>query len=193
MATVSSNYIIWLNAFPGAGKLTIARELVQLLGSDQALLIDNHQLIDAVTLPRDHPQYQDERRNQRYAAFTRHLYDDAAKPVRVVIFTDFQSDNELGTSVSAEYRVAAERSKRKFLPVYVTCDREENIRRVSAADRQASGKGKLLDQEFLVHLMENYNLFRWPGVGIEIDSTTMLPKEAAQAILDELYSRDTET
>ncbi|KAI0133657.1 hypothetical protein BJ170DRAFT_715735 [Xylariales sp. AK1849] len=47
---------------------------------------------------------------------------------RVAIFTDFQSDNDLGTSVALEYEAAARQAGRRLLPIYITRDTKENIR-----------------------------------------------------------------
>jgi adenylylsulfate kinase-like enzyme len=41
--------LIWINGYPGTGKLTIAKFLVsQLLGNSKAMLIHNHILIDPI-------------------------------------------------------------------------------------------------------------------------------------------------
>lgn len=80
--------IIWINAFPGTGKKTIAKSLATLLGEDEALLIDNHTLIDPVDarIQRSRPDYQQERRRGREAAF-KIFVEDPASLVRTVIFT----------------------------------------------------------------------------------------------------------
>lgn len=78
--------VIWINGFPGTGKLTIARALVRIY--ILSILIDNHKLIDPVDLnfPRDHPQYQTERKRRREWAFENFVFE----PTRLseaVIFT----------------------------------------------------------------------------------------------------------
>lgn len=80
--------LIWINAFPGTGKLTIAKLLATLLDEGDPLLIDNHSLIDPVEkkFSRDHPNYQQERRRRREAVF-KNLIDDPAFRTRIVIFT----------------------------------------------------------------------------------------------------------
>lgn len=62
--------LLWINGFPGSGKLSVARELVKLSGNEM-ILIDNHQLIDPVEarIPRGHPDYQTERQLQRSITF----------------------------------------------------------------------------------------------------------------------------
>lgn len=86
---------IWINGFPAVGKLTIAKEVQRLVPG--SVLIDNHSLIDPVTLARDHPDYKAERDKVRDAAFTKWVHpatDDESECGskedqlrRVVIFT----------------------------------------------------------------------------------------------------------
>lgn len=77
--------VIWLNGFPGAGKLTVAERLAEIFG-EEALLIDSHQLIDVVTLPRDHPEYRAKRKAVRALAFQKYVYSKETLG-RAVIFT----------------------------------------------------------------------------------------------------------
>lgn len=78
---------IWINGFPGVGKLTAARHLQRLI--PRSVLIDNHSLIDVVKLPRDHPDYNAERERVREEAYQKYVYpeDDEDQLQRVVIFT----------------------------------------------------------------------------------------------------------
>lgn len=86
---------VWINGMPGVGKLTVARALHALL--PESRLVDNHSLIDQVTLPRSHPSYDAERARVRdavYASVVRPRSDEAsacgdqaAQLAQVVIFT----------------------------------------------------------------------------------------------------------
>lgn len=78
--------VVWINAFPGTGKLTVARELVRL--DQSSILIDNHQLIDPVAarLSRDHPQYQTERRRERERAFDKYVLEPTLSS-KTIVFT----------------------------------------------------------------------------------------------------------
>ena len=40
--------LLYVNGFPGVGKLTIAREIVKLLGLEECILLDSHTLIGPV-------------------------------------------------------------------------------------------------------------------------------------------------
>lgn len=78
--------VIWINGFPGTGKLTIARELARIYML--SILIDNHKLIDPVAarFSRDHPQYQIERKRRREWAFENFVFEPA-RLSEAVIFT----------------------------------------------------------------------------------------------------------
>jgi adenylylsulfate kinase-like enzyme len=78
--------LVWINGFPGAGKLTVVRALARL--APTAIVLDNHQLIDPVEAhyPRSHADYQRQRRLYRQAVFTEHVCAEATLG-RVVVFT----------------------------------------------------------------------------------------------------------
>lgn len=80
---------IWINGFPGVGKLTTAKELHRQIPN--SVLIHNHELIDVVTLPRDHPDYISERtmvREETFARWCQPTGPDAEEILdRVLIFT----------------------------------------------------------------------------------------------------------
>jgi hypothetical protein len=78
--------LVWINAFPGTGKYTIASILADTLMKDQCMLIHNHDLIDAVTLPRDHYSYRKLRKEERSKAFARHVLAPEIQG-KCVIFT----------------------------------------------------------------------------------------------------------
>ncbi|KLO94602.1 uncharacterized protein FFB20_00235 [Fusarium fujikuroi] len=150
------------------------------------MLIDNHKLIDPVeaVLSRDHLDYNVRRKQLRQAILQRVVRHPSSHD-RLVVFTDFQSDNELGQSVAQEYASAARNADRPFLPVYLTCGLEANIERVDNAERVASGTTKLLDQELLQDMRGRCELFRFQGYpGLMIDSTEKTPLENAKKILD---------
>ncbi|KAG4287508.1 hypothetical protein FPRO06_05160 [Fusarium proliferatum] len=184
MPTAIKAPVVWINGFPGTGKETIADAMKQL--DPNIMVLDNHKLIDPVdaVLSRDHLDYNVRRKQLRQAILqrvVRHPYSHG----RLVVFTDFQSDNELGQSVAQEYASAARHADRPFLPVYLTCGLEANIQRVDNAERVASGTTKLLDQDLLRDMRERCELFRFQGYpGLMIDSTEKTALENAKKILD---------
>ncbi|KAL9078331.1 MAG: hypothetical protein Q9157_002762 [Trypethelium eluteriae] len=185
---MSAKPLIWINGFPGVGKLTIAKALISLLESNRPILIDNHQLIDPVAadFPRDHPDYQSERCRQRNVTFTERVEHPDLQD-QVVVFTDFQSNNELGRGVAREYEAAAQRSGRPFLPIYLECEVDENVRRVASAQRTNSGTTKLLDSEVLKGIRVRCHLYRFDEIkGISLDVSSIAPQEAAEALLEQI-------
>ena len=84
--TVKAAPLVWINGFPGSGKLTMATALATLHGA--AILLDNHKLIDPVEarFPRTHPDYQRERQLYRKAIFDEFVFNTATLS-QLVIFT----------------------------------------------------------------------------------------------------------
>jgi adenylylsulfate kinase-like enzyme len=78
--------LIWINAFPGTGKYTIASILANKLIEGRCTLVHNHDLIDAVTLPREHPMYRTLRKEERTKAFKQHVLAPETME-RSVVFT----------------------------------------------------------------------------------------------------------
>ncbi|KAL6859292.1 hypothetical protein J3F83DRAFT_749645 [Trichoderma novae-zelandiae] len=176
--------LIWINAFPGTGKLTIAKAIKSL--DESVTVIDNHQLIDPVALrvSRDDPRYQVERKRERERAFERHVYNPAMAS-KTVIFTDFQSGNQLGRSVANEYLMAAKKANRPFVPVYLDCDLDVNIERATSHDRMSGTTTKLTDAAILRDLRSRCKLFEFEGQDFSfwIDTTDKEPGGVAKMIL----------
>lgn len=78
--------LVWMNGFPGTGKLTVAKAMAALHGS--TILLDNHKLIDPVEskISRGHPDYNKARQRQRELAFDEHVYN-RDKISELIIFT----------------------------------------------------------------------------------------------------------
>ncbi|ORY66133.1 uncharacterized protein BCR38DRAFT_340299 [Pseudomassariella vexata] len=176
--------LVYINGYPGVGKLTIATHLCTLLGSSRALLIDNHQLIDPVTIPRSAGEaYYAERRRIRQAALENYVLAPQMQN-KIIVFTDSQVVGPVGPGVAAEFEAAARQSGRAFLPVYITCLEEENWRRLGSEERGKGGKGKLMDVDILKGIIRDMELFRFADVpGLSIDATTRKPEDAAGEIL----------
>ncbi|KAK2758672.1 hypothetical protein FQN54_003362 [Arachnomyces sp. PD_36] len=182
--------LVWINGFPGSGKLTIATAIAQL--HEPAVVLDNHKLIDPVEArcPRTHPDYNKERRLYRQAVLDEFVCDETTLS-KLVIFTDFQSSNELGRDVAMEYRDAARRSGRPFIPVYLTCDMDANVQRIASLERVDSGTKKLTDAQQLQALRGRCELFRFDECpSFTVDSTHLPPLEAAAKILAFLKDMD---
>ncbi|OAQ97402.1 hypothetical protein LLEC1_02672 [Akanthomyces lecanii] len=162
---------VWINGMPGVGKLTVARALHALLPGSH--LVDNHSLIDQVAESA--------------------CGDQAAQLARVVIFTDFFTAGTIGTEWSRAHQTAAAKAGRPFLPVYLTCEREENLRRVARPERGEKGSSKLTDVELVRKFMEDSKIYKFPDLGVDIDTTAREPEKTAQLILEAMEAQLRET
>ncbi|KAJ0295239.1 hypothetical protein Brms1b_013794 [Colletotrichum noveboracense] len=177
--------IIHLNGFPGTGKLTIAGVLQQQLGAC-CRLVHNHLLInpaDAV-LHRSEAGYQDLRRALRGAVFTS-LVESPASHRFVYIFTDFQSNDAVGSAVCAEYLAAARARGAALVSVVVRCDEATNLARLQGLDREAHHK--IVDPELLLMFRRGTEIhhFDEPGcASLDMDVADLSPAEAARRILE---------
>ncbi|KAG8354762.1 hypothetical protein FVEN_g7154 [Fusarium venenatum] len=178
--------IIHINGYPGTGKLTIARKLVDLLLPYNGKLVHNHLLIDPVgaILPRSSPDYQHVRRALRSVIFVV-TSDTANASESVFVFTDFQSDDNIGRSVIAEYRDMVARRRCIFVPITVTCSKDENLRRLSSSERIVHGK--LADTEMVTHLRDHSLIHQWSKddpLHMELDITELKTNESARVIFE---------
>ncbi|ATY62358.1 hypothetical protein A9K55_008656 [Cordyceps militaris] len=179
---------VWINGMPGVGKLTVARALCALVPDAQ--LVDNHSLIDQVRLPRDHADYNAERARVRDAAYASVVHpSDERQLARVVIFTDFFTAGTIGAEWSQAHQTAAARGGRLFLPVYLTCERKENLRRVARPERGAAGCGKLTDVALVARFLDDSTIYRFPGRGVDIDTTGREPDETALLIQEAMRAQ----
>lgn len=177
--------LIHLNGFPGTGKLTIARALVELL-NPCGRLVHNHLLInpaDAV-LHRTEPGYQDLRRALRAAVFTA-LAQNAAAHKTAYIFTDFQSGDAVGSATCAEYLAAAHARGCELVSVVVTCGEAANRARLLSAERAA--QGKIVDSKLLAMFRHGVGPYRFEGpttTSWTLDVTELSATQAARCILE---------
>jgi len=83
-----------------------------------------------------------------------------------------------------EYEAAARSSGRPFLPIYLSCDVTENLRRVTSLERASSGTKKLTSGELLKDMRSRCSLFCFDTLeGLRIDTSHLLPAEAAMKVL----------
>lgn len=178
--------VLYLNAFPGTGKLTIARHLAPLISGSK--ILDNHQLIDPVEsyCPRGHHQYWDERAKLR----RKHLEQVKLDPETVYIFTDSRAEHDecLGDYTD----LALWPTNRRFYSVVLECEEAENVRRLESEGRKG---GKLKDADVLLEYRRKYDGGIWKfGDDDEmvLDVTSVAPIEAARMIFEWWSRRETE-
>lgn len=191
--------IVHLNGFPGTGKLTIARKLVEKLNREyeqqnpsqsakhtRAKLVHNHLLIDpaGAVLERSQPGYNELRTAIRQAVFTT-LINESSTYETIYVFTDWQSGNAVGSGVCEEYLAMAKARGSQFIPILVSCEEQENVRRIQGVSRALSDK--LTDSELLVQWRQEVDpppvyLFRDIEERMELDVSSLRPEQAADAI-----------
>ncbi len=108
------------------------------------------------------------------------------------IFTDFQTNNESGTSVAREYEEAAKNRNCPFISIILSCQPSENERRMRSPERLelvAKGKGMLLDTTVLDGFKKRGEIHRFgTQEELELDITDMLPAQAAGKVLEYVQS-----
>lgn len=106
------------------------------------------------------------------------------------IFTDQQSSNELGRSVALEYRTAAALRGSPFLSVVLTCEIEENRRRLVSGTRGDGSTTKLTDHDILHIIRMGEDIYRCGAeTELVLDITELRPTDAASKILEHMCSR----
>lgn len=175
--------IVHINGFPGIGKLTIARKLVDLLKPFNGKLVHNHLLIDPAdaVLPRSSSDYQPLRGAIR-AVVLDMLAESLDTFGSVFVFTDFQTNDDIGHSVLAEYRSMAMRRNCSLVTVILTCSKKENLRRLGTTER--SIHGKLTDSKLVSYIRDNEEVHQLPDnrLEMELDVTTLDADAAARLI-----------
>lgn len=192
--------IVHLNGFPGTGKLTIATKLAAQLNTffdditkqlDEpprvARTIHNHLLIDPAdaVLHRTQPGYQTLRKALRDAVFSSLANESSTFPTTYIL-TDWQSGDKSGTQVCEDIKKMAKARGSELVPVIIKCDEEENVRRLTSADR--SRFSKITDVGLLLQFRQQDKLtspvFEFDGHEnrIEVDVTALSAEEAAAII-----------
>ncbi|KAI9795716.1 MAG: hypothetical protein M1833_006885 [Piccolia ochrophora] len=174
--------IVYINGYPGVGKLTVARELSKLISNSK--IIDNHHLIDPVAMVYDRtmPEYQPLRRAVREAVLSSIAKSSSTKDV-TWICTDQQSSGSVGSAVALDYAWAAETRGCRLISVILNCEAEENERRLTAPGRGVPTNTKLTDLAILRMIREKDDIYHFSSKDeVEIDVTARFPEETAQLI-----------
>lgn len=199
--------VLFLNGFPGVGKLTLAKALeykLKLSGTPY-ILIDNHKLIDPVVA------IEPKRNTAHYTlrkVFRKTIFDllVAVKEDRlVIIFTACLATSKIETLYDdieqfKEYVEMADQRGAPLAVVNVVCDLKANIKRLQSEDRveMVDGKTKLADSRILEKirgqntLLKKEEALRCGNSGkvlhFELDTTGLKVEEAAQKILEFLHT-----
>jgi hypothetical protein len=167
--------IIHINGWPGTGKLSIARLLgAQLSGR----VIDNHSLLN----PADCLYFRTDPNHSQTRKIIRSLVIDLAArlPAQIpIVFTDAFSDSGYEHELFEDYRGLAQRRGAHLIPVVLTCDQGENMRRLVSPGR--SEQRKMIDPEQLAHARASYRLLYDDG-SVELDVSHLSAADAASTL-----------
>jgi hypothetical protein len=199
--------VIWINGWPGVGKLTVAEWLFRIIGTEKAILLESAR--------EGHGAYDNDGSRSRMATpppehEVRDLYrrrEEVQECIfrsetlrKIIILTDYQLDHDSAEShddsqpscepsnraatCPDDYASAAQLSGRDFLPVYLDCKIEENIRRVESLERRSSRRGKLTSGLAVRQLRTGQSLLTLKEAGgLRLDITDMEAHEVAMEIL----------
>ncbi|KAF5237770.1 hypothetical protein FANTH_10645 [Fusarium anthophilum] len=169
---------VYINGFPGVGKLTIANELQQVLPSSK--VYHNHLLIDPIDalIERSSPGYHAMRTGLRRYVLNEITTSEYTKDI-TWIFTDAREANSAGEMGAKDYEAAAAKKGISFISIVLECEIEENIRRAVNSKRSQSISAKLTDETILRPILENETIYRF-GTETELvlDVTKLSSKEA---------------
>lgn len=171
---------IYINGFPGVGKLTVAKELQQLLPNSK--IFHNHLVIDPVAamVDRSSPEYDIMRTDLRQYLLHKIATSESNRDT-TWIFTDSRCTSETGSAAVRDYEKTALRLGAPLVSVIMTCETKVNMERVVSRDDSCT---KLRNVEVLRSIREQEEMFRFGGEReLELDVSNLGPEEAAQRIL----------
>jgi hypothetical protein len=178
-----------LTGFPGTGKLTVATELVRALDESgrPAKLVDNHSTADPIlrVLPIDGATRVDPEVWMRVQAVRNVVFDTIATmspPEWSFVFTNYVSDLEADRAAYRDLEDIATRRGVPFVPVRLTVEPDELLRRIRDPSRTTAKK--LTDVDLARELFVGRDLFRPSHANLlDLDITDVAPADAAARIV----------
>ncbi|RSL72436.1 hypothetical protein CEP53_001096 [Fusarium sp. AF-6] len=155
----SEGKIIFLNGFPGTGKLTILKEVNELLPVETTCLLDNHLLIDPVVavISGRSQEHHELCRKIRALIFDK-LRERAQRDHTIIMTACLVEDNERDAGVLQEHLDMAREADTPIFWINVHCSHEILEQRVTSAERSQAGKTKLTDPILVRDLVHNHHL-----------------------------------
>ncbi len=175
--------IIHLSGFPGVGKLTIAKEIVK---RPNHILLDGHKINNPIfeTFGADGmtplPDWVWDRVSEvRQAVFQTMQH---APPRFSYVMTNVLVEDEEDNTVVAQIQKIAEARGALYFPIALTCDPEENRRRIVGADRAANFKTIDPDNCDQMRAGKPQMMFLDHPNRLEVDTTYSSPVDIARLI-----------
>jgi adenylate kinase family enzyme len=182
---MTENALVYLFGYPGVGKNTIAQIIER---SSSYVAIQNHLISNAFRHviakqpASDYTKIEPLVKHHTMKAWLNFLdFIDAATPQQGLIFTSVLYDHPDSIQYFEYIRNWALGHKRPFVPVRLTCSREEILRRAQSVNRNA--EFKLTDPKILSDIMDKNVLLTPTGDFLDLDITTISAVESAQKIL----------
>lgn len=193
MADSYQTSVVFLLGYPGVGKRTVGTHLAELL---DGVLVDN-QLINhpLLTLFKWDGKFGFPMEIWERVAPIRNAVlgtiEDLAPKSNSYVFTDVLKDDEAGASQYIDLRSLAQRRGSLFLSVMLSCDVDEQVRRIDTPDRIALMKGS--DPEGYRQHRQQTKLFQPPSEEVmHVDTTEIDARQNAETIYETLIDRGLE-
>jgi hypothetical protein len=189
--------IVHLIGYPGVGKLTIAKEIVR--QRPDFVLVDNHLINNPVfSVSRADgktplPAEIWVKASQIRAIVLDTMERLAPSDLSFVMMSNFAVENEEDKAECRKIEAVAARRGGQYFPVILTCDVEENRRRIVSPERGPNLKS--IDPDEPDRLQKGAPLLRFEGHPnrIQIDVSHTKPAEAAKQILQKVGHARTNT
>jgi hypothetical protein len=190
LATMAVSYVFSLTGWPGTGKYTVAKELVAQLEANglETRLVDNHSVSNPVlgviridpevAVP---PEVWDRVREVRTA-----VYESIATlspPEWSFVFTNYVADTPADRAHYERLEALADARGSQFVPVRMTVEVDELLRRVTQPERAA--RMKLTNADLARRTFLTQPLFvPQHAHTLELDVTQLAPPVAATQIIE---------
>ena len=179
-----------LTGYPGTGKFTIAKEIVRLLGArgETARLVDNHTIADPILglipISDDQPLPPEVwERVREVGAAIRSTITTLSPPDWSFVFTNYVADTPSDRAAYPRLAECAAARNSVFVPVCLTVELDELLRRTVQPERAAGNK--ITNPVFTRRLVAEHGMFR-PDYDelLELDVTEIAPAAAAARIIE---------
>jgi thymidylate kinase len=188
-----SAVIVHLIGFPGAGKYTVAGAIARQAELDgrRYVVIDNHHTSNVIFKVMDVdgvrpiPREVWDRVGEVRAVLCRAI-EEFSPPDWSFVFTNVLTEGEqVDRDIVARLSELAVRRGNPYVPIYIRCETEENLRRVPAVERRE--RMKWIDADAVRAFVDGHELLRFDGHDpFAVDVTSLTPDDAARQILDHI-------